>query len=563
MRRYLRFNREVAARVIADIAIVNVSLLIALTFRYFWLTDFENLGPSNQTLQTFLTFYIPSFTLLTCISLVVFTLSGFYTYGRFYHEKYKAIVITQAVFLTYLIYAFVVYLYKEIELVPRSSLLGALLLTWFFLLLARLWTVLLQMGKKGEIASESPLSSTPRIKKILVIGGAGYIGSALLPKLLNKGYHVRVLDLMLYGDQPINGLYRHPHLEVMQGDFRQVDKVVDAVRGTDTVIHLGAIVGDPACALDEDLTIEVNVMATRMIAEVAKASGVGRFVFASTCSVYGASDEVLDENSALNPVSLYARSKIASERVLMSMADHVFSPVCLRFGTIYGLSGRSRFDLVVNQLTASAAVDGVITVFGGDQWRPFLHVDDAAAALLKVCEAPVDLVRNEVFNVGSNDQNFTLQQVGEIVQRIVPGSKLIVSETNEDKRNYRVDFSKIRNVLDFQLQWNVERGAAQILEAFRSGRLSDHRDPKYHNVRFLMEDGHLRIQPINGWAKELIQTISNQQPRGKTPAVTTPDTRNGVRNNGHKVARNHAHALMRKLVGEALYRRPHLSKLSR
>src|SRR5205823_1693957 len=145
--------------------------------------------------------------------------------------------------------------------------------------------------------------------------------SALLPKLLAQGYSVRVLDLLLYGSEPLAAVLDHPRLEVVQADFRQVDKVVEAMQGVDAVIHLGAIVGDPACALDEELTIEVNLMATRMIAEVAKGSGIRRFCFASTCSVYGANDHMLDEWSELNPISLYARSKLASEKVLMQMAD--------------------------------------------------------------------------------------------------------------------------------------------------------------------------------------------------------------------------------------------------
>ena len=159
-------------------------------------------------------------------------------------------------------------------------------------------------------------------------------------------------------------------------------------------------------------------MATRMIAEVAKGSGVGRFIFASTCSVYGTSrrwKEILDERSALNPVSLYARSKIACEKVLHKMADDQFAPVIVRFGTVYGLSGRTRFDLVVNLLTAKAVIDHEITVMGGDQWRPFLHVDDAARAVFMALEAAPALVANQVFNVGADDQNYTISQVGEIL----------------------------------------------------------------------------------------------------------------------------------------------------
>ena len=259
---------------------------------------------------------------------------------------------------------------------------------------ARMWADLWSAIARAETNLSTPLPDKRRIKNVLVIGGAGYIGSALLPKLLDHGYHVRILDLLLYGSEPIQDYLDHARLEVVQADFRQIDQVVEAMRGIDAVVHLGAIVGDPACALDEDLTIDVNLMATRMVAEVVKGSGISRFIFASTCSVYGAGDEILDERSALRPVSLYARSKIASERVLVSLAEPGFAPTILRFGTIYGISGRTRFDLVVNLLAAKAVVEGNITVYGGEQWRPFLHVDDAALAILKVLEAPLSMVVN-------------------------------------------------------------------------------------------------------------------------------------------------------------------------
>ena len=345
------------------------------------------------------------------------------------------------------------------------------------------------------------------VGNVLVIGGAGYIGSALLPKLLDKGYRVRLLDLFLYGKESIANLIDHPHLEIVEGDFRKVDVVVAAMRDIDTVIHLGAIVGDPACALDEELTIEINLMATRMIAEVAKACQVDRFVFASTCSVYGASDRIMDEDSSLNPVSLYARSKIACEKVLRQMADDLFAPVILRFATIYGLSGRTRFDLVVNLLTAKAAVDGQITVQGGDQWRPFVHVDDAALAVFKTATASLSLVDNQVFNVGSSEQNYTIQQVGEIIQRLVPAAQLINVGTDADQRNYHVDFSKIRRTLGFAPQWTVEQGIQQVIEAIHSGKVQDYRDAKYSNVKILSErQTSYPIQHENDWVQELLET---------------------------------------------------------
>src|SRR5207237_2930274 len=214
----------------------------------------------------------------------------------------------------------------------------------------------------GEAARRLPALKKQEARRVLVIGGAGYIGSALLPKLLARGYHVRLLDLFLFGMDPIAKVLGHPNLVIIHADFRHVDKIVQAMQGVDDVIHLGGIVGDPACSLDEELTVEVNLMGTRMIAEVAKGSGIKRFCFASSCSVYGAHDQMLDERSVADPISLYARSKLASEKVVLQLADDSFSPVILRFGTVYGLSGRTRFDLVVNLLTARAIVEGKITM---------------------------------------------------------------------------------------------------------------------------------------------------------------------------------------------------------
>jgi nucleoside-diphosphate-sugar epimerase len=257
----------------------------------------------------------------------------------------------------------------------------------------------------------------------------------------------------------------------------------------DAVIHLGGLVGDSACALNEELTLEINLMATRMIAEVAKGSGVGRFIFTSTCSVYGANDQMLDERSELRPVSLYARSKIASEKVLLKLAADSFAPVILRLSTIYGLSGRPRFDLVINLLTAKAVVDHEITIFGGDQCRPFLHVDDAARAIASVLEAPLQIVRNQIFNVGSNEQNYKISQVGEIIHGLVPGAAVVNKDDITDARNYWVNSNKIKQALGFSPEWTVERGVEQVIEAIHSGKVRDYRDAKYSNIKFLKEEG--------------------------------------------------------------------------
>lgn len=322
---------------------------------------------------------------------------------------------------------------------------------------------------------------------VLVIGGAGYIGSALLPHLLESHDKVKILDVFMYGKETIAPYLDDPRLEIIETDYRKIEKLVSAMQGVDTLIHLGGLVGDPACAWNEALTVEVNLTFTRVIAEIAKASGIKRFVFASTCSVYGASDEMLDEESQLNPVSLYARSKIGSERVLQRLMTPEFAVTILRFGTIYGFSGRTRFDLVVNLLTAKAHFDGVITVFGGDQWRPFVHVEDAAKAVATVVNAPIPLVAGQTFNVGSEDQNATLGDVGKLVNRLVPAATYLDSGLDGDRRNYRVSFYRIRETLGFKPDWTLEAGIRQVLEALKAGKVKDYRDPQYSNVASLKE----------------------------------------------------------------------------
>ena len=513
--RSARPKKEILTRVVADIFLINAAVLAALALRFFYLVAFES-KIITITYETIFWNYVIGYRnialLLTGICLFVFAMSGFYTRGRAYKGRYKALVITQAVSLAYLIFGFIAYFVGGALDMPRGALVVAWALSVAVLVLSRVWALLWSNLVRAEISLEKPAPLT--VSRVLVIGGAGYIGSALLPKLLAKGYHVRLLDLLIYGTEPIGDVVDHPNLEIMQADFRQVDKVVEAMRNVDAVVHLGAIVGDPACALDEELTIEVNLMATRMIAEVAKGTNVSRFIFASTCSVYGANPATLDERSSLHPVSIYARSKIASEQVLTSMATSQFGPTSLRFGTIYGLSGRTRFDLVVNLLTAKAVVDGRITIFGGDQWRPFVHVDDAAEVVLKTLEAPLSLVGNQIFNVGSDEQNYTIQQAGEIIARLVPGAELVSEGSDTDPRDYRVSFGKLSKTLAFTPRWSIEQGVKQVIDAIETGRVKDYQEAKYSNVKFLGDEGASRLIPRrNGWAHELIKESSPERAR--------------------------------------------------
>ena len=503
---YQRITPGMLVRMFADAVMIQLALIVALTLRIYWALAFTDGADLADWSQAALSAYLQTSWPLTLLSLIVFYINGFYTYGRFYTGRFKALVVTQAVCQSYLLFGFLSFFFAGNLSFPRAALITAWLLTIVMLAGARLWQQIWHhfvhperefLQRRREIGGE----------RVLVIGGAGYIGSALLPKLLEQGYHVRLLDVLLFGESPIEDCIDHPNLEVIQGDFRHVENVVEAMRDVDAVVHLGAIVGDPACSLDEDLTIDVNLSASRMIAELAKAAGVRRFVFASTCSVYGACDETLDEHSQTKPVSLYGHTKLASERVLLAMATDSFQPTIVRFATIYGLSGRTRFDLVVNVLSAKAKIENIITVFGGDQWRPFVHVDDAAQGVALILQSPIEIVGRQIFNVGSNEQNYTITQIGELVHEQVMSADLQINTDDTDKRNYRVDFSKIRNQLGFKPNWTVEEGITQVLEAIASGDVVDYQDSQYSNVKFLTESGTKNFNR-DAWAKEMIHDLT-------------------------------------------------------
>jgi nucleoside-diphosphate-sugar epimerase len=492
-----RITRQMLKRMVVDAVLVNLSLALALFLRYLvasW-SQHGGLFVDQHLMRSFLGIYVNSAWLLTIVALVIFYFSGFYTRGRVYISRYKALVIFQAVTLTYLAFGSLVFLAGTSIGLPRSALPLGWLLTLLsvggvrlvFMLVER--EVLLDLGTVGRVEVRDP-------RNILVIGGAGYIGSVLVRRLLDRGYRVQVLDRLLYGDESLAELYDRQDFDLVQGDFRNVEAVVRAVQGMGSIIHLGAVVGDPACALDEEFTFDVNLAATRMIAEAGKGYGIRRFVFASSCSVYGASDEVVDERSKLAPISLYARTKIESEKLLLSIMSDSFSPVLLRLATVCGMSYRPRFDLVVNLLVAQAIFDKKITIFGGDQWRPFVHVEDVSKAIIRCLEAPPEVVSGQVLNVGSEAGNYRLVQVGNVIKRIVSDTMMSVQRDAGDQRNYRVSFEKIQRVLDFQANKTVEDAILEIAEAVRSGRIVNYRAPQYSNVKWLSENGETAITMV-------------------------------------------------------------------
>jgi len=326
---------------------------------------------------------------------------------------------------------------------------------------------------------------------ILVTGGAGYVGSRLVRKLLQRGHRVRVLDRLLYGDHAIAPLRGNPNFEFLEGDICDSSKIRDGVDGASAVIALAALVGDAACEVDPQTTWSINVDATAELLDACRQKSVGRLVFASSCSVYGANGkELLDEGGHLNPVSLYARSRIASEKLLKR--DHgSVEIVILRLATVCGLSERMRFDLMVNTLTACASMEGRMRVTGADQWRPHLHVQDAAEAFVCAVEAPSHAAANDIFNVGTEAQNFTVGDVAAKVAEHIPNTIVEECGAVDDPRSYRVSFQHIRKKLGFVPRRTVDDAIDEVHAVLQGVR--DFSAEVYHNVKLLQRRGRDRL----------------------------------------------------------------------
>lgn len=326
-------------------------------------------------------------------------------------------------------------------------------------------------------------------KTVFVTGGGGYIGTHVTEKLLNEGYKVRIFDQFMFGENAISSLKKNKNLEIIKGEIGEWQKLRESLNGVDTVIHLAGLVGDPACIVNKELTIQMNIVSTRIVKELSKDAKVSRFIFSSSCSVYGASDKLMSEESKLNPVSLYAQTKIDSENEILSDNAKDFHPTILRFATVFGHSQRQRFDLVANLFVAQAYNDGVITVTGSSQWRPFIHPQDIAKAIVKVLEKPKKEVSRQIINVGDDNLNITIGNLALLVANIVKKDRngkpveIIINDDVKDVRNYRVSFKKIKKLLGFKATLDLKKGLEEIYNNFKKGKYhKDYKDPLYINV---------------------------------------------------------------------------------
>ena len=330
------------------------------------------------------------------------------------------------------------------------------------------------------------------MRKVLVTGGAGYVGCVLVPKLLDAGYEVIVYDLMLFGS---DGLPAHPNLRVVKGDIRDTESFKQELEGVDSVIHLACISNDTRFELDPDLGKSINYDCFEPMVVASKAAGVRRFIYASTSSVYGVSDapEVTEEHP-LVPLTDYNKFKGLCEPILLHEQSPDFTTVIIRAASVCGYSPRMRFDLTVNILTNHAVNKGKITVFGGKQQRPNIHVDDIAELYVKLLELPDEMIAGETFNAGY--QNHTVSELAEMVRKVVeeeiPERAPIQIETtaSDDPRSYHVSSRKIAEKLGYVPKRSVEDAVRDLCRAFKAGKLPGSlEDDRYINVKYLKKGG--------------------------------------------------------------------------
>jgi len=321
--------------------------------------------------------------------------------------------------------------------------------------------------------------------KVLVTGGAGYVGSVLTGLLLEQQHEVRGFDSLLHGGHGLLGFWAHPRFEFRRGDMRDEGAVRSALDGVDAVVHLAAIVGDPACARQPDLAREVNLDASLRLLRQCAHAGVSHFVFASTCSNYGRMADpsrYVDESSELRPVSLYAKTKVAvEEAVLDPSGKNGLCATSLRFATVFGASPRMRFDLTVNEFVLEMVARKRLTVYGEQFWRPYIHVRDMARGILRVLEAPPQRVHGQVFNIGSTAENYQKQTLVEMIRPYAEDAVIEFVHKDEDPRDYRVSFDKAREMLGFEVTRTVERGIREIAGLISGRVIEDFENPRYRN----------------------------------------------------------------------------------
>lgn len=324
------------------------------------------------------------------------------------------------------------------------------------------------------------------LNSILITGGAGYVGSVLVRKLVSLGYDVKVIDSLVFGNDGISSLINEKKIEFFNLDIRETEKISSIIQNIDCVIHLAAIVGEPLCKKIPDAAKQINEFATKNLVNICKNKKVKRFIFASTCSNYGSSQNVVNESSPVMPLSLYSECKVNSEKFILDQNNDIFETCVLRFATAHGLSPRMRFDLLVQEFIRDAIIDKKISIFGADFWRPLVHVEDMADACISAIDASSQLISGQIYNVGNDKENYTKIKLAEIIKEFITDVEIEIIKSKKDPRNYKVSFEKIENSLNFEPKYTVRDSVIEILNDIQSGKI-DPRDSEFSNMSKLTE----------------------------------------------------------------------------
>lgn len=326
--------------------------------------------------------------------------------------------------------------------------------------------------------------------KVLVTGGGGYIGSTLVRLLLKKGYDVKVLDRFFFGMEPLHDV--ESQIEIVKDDIRWVDSSI--LNGIDVVIDMAALSNDPSGELDQSKTLEINHLGRVRMAKLGKKQGVKKYILASSCSVYGFQDELLDEKSKTDPLTTYAKANLFWENEVLPLSNDNFCVTALRQATVYGVSYKMRFDLAINGMILGFFKNGKIPLLrDGNQWRPFVHVKDTCKAIISVIEAKPDLVNGEIFNVGSNEQNYQISPLAELIAKSLEVPFKYEWYGSTDKRSYRVNFDKIKKVLKFKPDFTPKEASLEIFDSLKNGNINpdDKRTKTVEWYKHLMESESL------------------------------------------------------------------------
>jgi nucleoside-diphosphate-sugar epimerase len=342
------------------------------------------------------------------------------------------------------------------------------------------------------------------MQKVLLVGGAGYVGSVLAYELLQRGYAVKILDRLYFGDDGLRGI--RDRIELIVGDMRVMDAA--ALKDVDSVVNVGGLSNDPTAEYNPKANYEMNTLASKKLADLCTANGIRRYVFASSCSIYDrgvgneSADVLLDETSEVYPRAAYSSSKYEAEKLLLDMVSDSFCPVILRKGTVYGFSPRMRYDLVVNTFVKSALTAGKITLhYGGEMWRPLVDVRDVARAYIAALEAPEEKVRGQIFNVSF--YNIRISELGlrvrTALREVGLDAEIVPDYGYRGVRSYRVSAAKIQRVLDFQPKVSIEESVKDLVKQIKAYGYTDFDNPKYYNIRWmkLLEEAH-KVISITG-----------------------------------------------------------------